>query len=69
MPRLVNPPGDARGMSRPQSIVFFHSPNENALITPLETCVSAANPARHEPVLAGEHMRRKSEKAGTLAKT
>ncbi len=65
--RVVNPPGDARG-SRRQSLVFFHSPNENALIQPLATCVSADNPARYEPILSGEHMRRKSEQAGTLAK-
>ncbi len=65
--RVVNPPGDARG-SRRQSLVFFHSPNENALIQPLETCVNAANPARYAPILAGEHMRVKSTKAGTLAK-
>lgn len=65
--RVVNPPGDARS-SRRQSLVFFHSPNENALIQPLDTCVSADNPPRYEPILSGEHMRRKSEQAGTLAK-
>ncbi len=65
--RVVNPPGDARS-SRRQSLVFFHSPNESALIQPLDTCVSADNPARYEPILSGEHMRRKSERAGTLAK-
>ncbi len=66
--RVVNPPHDAQG-SRRQSLVFFHSPNENVLIAPLASCVSADNPARHAPVLAGEHMRLKSARAGTLAKS
>ena len=65
--RVVNPPGDAQH-SRRQSLVFFHSPNENVLIAPLATCVSPDNPARYAPILAGEHMRLKSTKAGTLAK-
>jgi isopenicillin N synthase-like dioxygenase len=65
--RVVNPSGDAKS-SRRQSLVFFHSPNEQVLIEPLATCVSAERPARYAPILAGEHMRIKSSKAGTLAK-
>jgi isopenicillin N synthase-like dioxygenase len=67
--RVVNPPRDKNLGSRRQSIVFFHSPNENTLIECLESCVSADNPARYEPILAGEHLRQKSAKAGTLAET
>jgi isopenicillin N synthase-like dioxygenase len=67
--RVVNPPRDKNLGSRRQSIVFFHSPNENALISCLEGCSSAENPPKYPPILAGEHLRQKSAKAGTLAET
>src|SRR6266511_1493071 len=63
--RVVNPPRDKTLGSRRQSIVFFHSPNENTLISCLDSCSSADNPPKYPPVLAGEHLRQKSEKAGT----
>ena len=65
--RVVNPPRDKNVGSRRQSIVFFHSPNEHTLISCLDGCSSAANPPKYPPILAGEHLRQKSEKAGTLA--
>jgi isopenicillin N synthase-like dioxygenase len=67
--RVVNPPRDRKLGSRRQSIVFFHSPNENTLISCLDGCSSAANPPKYAPILAGEHLRQKSAKAGTLAET
>ena len=67
--RVVNPPRDKNLGSRRQSIVFFHSPNENTLISCREGCSSAANPPKDAPLLAGEHLRHKSAKAGTLAET
>src|SRR3954465_6012573 len=67
--RVVNPPRDQNLGSRRQSIVFFHSPNENTLISCLDGCSSAANPPKYAPILAGEHLRQKSAKAGTLAET
>lgn len=67
--RVVNPPRDKNLGSRRQSIVFFHSPNENTLISCLDSCTSAENPAKYPPILAGDHLRQKSEKAGTLAET
>ena len=67
--RVVNPPRDRNLGSRRQSIVFFHSPNENTLISCLDGCSSAANPLKYAPILAGEHLRQKSAKAGTLAET
>lgn len=63
--RVVNPPRDKNLGSRRQSIVFFHSPNENTLIECLASCASAENPPRYAPILAGEHLRLKSEKAGS----
>jgi isopenicillin N synthase-like dioxygenase len=65
--RVVNPPRDKHQGTRRQSIVFFHSPNENTLISCLDGCSSAESPAKYPPILAGDHLRQKSEKAGTLA--
>ncbi len=65
--RVVNPPRDKSTGSRRQSIVFFHTPNENTLISCLDSCCSADNPAKYPPILSGEHLRQKSSKAGTLA--
>jgi isopenicillin N synthase-like dioxygenase len=65
--RVMNPPRDKNLGSRRQSIVFFHSPNENTLISCLDSCCSIVNPAKYAPILAGDHLRQKSEKAGTLA--
>jgi isopenicillin N synthase-like dioxygenase len=67
--RVVNPPRDRNLGSRRQSIVFFHSPNENTLISCLDGCSSSANPPKYAPILAGEHLRQKSAKSGTLAET
>ncbi|HMO58458.1 MAG TPA: 2-oxoglutarate and iron-dependent oxygenase domain-containing protein [Roseiflexaceae bacterium] len=66
--RVMNPPRDKSVGSRRQSIVFFHTPNDDTLISCLESCCSAENPPRYAPVLAGEHLRRKSAQAGTLDK-
>jgi isopenicillin N synthase-like dioxygenase len=33
------------------SIAYFHSPNPDAIIAPLESCVSADNPPRYAPAL------------------
>ncbi len=63
--RVINPPRDKNLGSRRQSIVFFHSPNENTLIECLDSCASADSPPRYAPILAGEHLRLKSEKAGS----
>ena len=67
--RVVNPPSDKRLNSRRQSLVFFHTPNENALVSCLESCTDATHPPKYAPILAGEHLRQKSAKAGTLAKS
>ena len=57
--RVVNPPGDAKGSTQRLSIVFFTGPDRNSEIRVLPTCVSAANPARYPPVVAGEYTRAK----------
>lgn len=48
---------------RRQSIAFFHNPNPDALIECLPGCCDEAHPAKYPPILAGEHLRMKVEKA------
>jgi isopenicillin N synthase-like dioxygenase len=51
--RVANPPAEL-AMTRRFSLPFFHLPNHDAVIEPIPTCVTASNPARYVPVLAGE---------------
>ncbi|MCK9908132.1 hypothetical protein MXD81_03255 [Microbacteriaceae bacterium K1510] len=53
--RVINPPRDKAMISRRQSIVFFHHPNEEANITCLPTCLGDG--ARYEPTTPGRHLR------------
>jgi isopenicillin N synthase-like dioxygenase len=48
---------------RRQSIAFFHNPNPDALIECLPGCCDDAHPAKYAPILAGEHLRMKVERA------
>ncbi len=41
------------------SLVFFHEPDATALIAPFETCVSADNPARYEPIRSMDYLGQK----------
>jgi len=41
------------------SLVFFHEPDADAVIEPFETCVSAENPARYEPIAAMDYLAEK----------
>ncbi len=64
MHRVANPPPGSGPAARRQSIVFFHKPNDDAVITPIPTCVGPEG-ARYEPVLAGEYMATKGRKQDT----
>jgi len=55
--RVVNPPRDAATISRRQSIVFFHHPNEDANIECLPTCLNGK--VLYEPTTPGRHLREK----------
>lgn len=55
--RVVNPPREAATISRRQSIVFFHHPNEDATIECLPTCTNGA--VLYEPTTPGRHLREK----------
>jgi isopenicillin N synthase-like dioxygenase len=60
--RVVNPPRDQRLGSRRQSLVFFHSPNADTLLTCIEGCCGPENPSKYEPISAGESLDRKSRR-------
>jgi isopenicillin N synthase-like dioxygenase len=40
------------------AIPFFYGPGLDAVIRPVATCLSAANPARYEPLLYADHRRK-----------
>lgn len=61
--RVVNPLRDQALGSRRQSMVFFHNPNNDAVIAPLASCVDAEHPAKYEAITAGEHLALKTRKA------
>lgn len=54
--RVVNPPPDAGGLERRQSLAFFHQPDWDAEIAALPACVAPGETARHAPVRSGPHL-------------
>jgi isopenicillin N synthase-like dioxygenase len=54
--RVVNPPPDAAGALRRQSLAFFHQPNWDAEIACLPSCLAASKPARYGPVRSGPYL-------------
>jgi isopenicillin N synthase-like dioxygenase len=61
--RVINPPVQQRHQSRRQSIVFFHNPNDETMITCLDSCCSTERPAQYAPIRAVDHRRLKSQKS------
>jgi isopenicillin N synthase-like dioxygenase len=55
--RVVPPPADVTGSTERLSLTFFHQPNYEAVIEPLETC--RRDGTHREPVTSGEHFLRK----------
>lgn len=49
--RVINNSGGQR-----YSIAFFHDINYHALVECIPTCQSPENPAKYEPILAGDHI-------------
>jgi len=65
--RVGNPPKDFAQSTRRLSIAYFAHANYDAMIRCIPTCMSADNPARHPPVLAGEHRAAKVRMAQQVA--
>ena len=62
--RVVEPEGN-KGRTSPkrQSIAYFMNPNYDAIIKAIPTCISVDNPAKYEPVLAGNYLMNKFNKS------
>ncbi len=60
--RVANPETSADQPTRRQSAVFFHTPNQDALVECLPSCQDADNPPRYEPITVGEHHQMKMHK-------
>jgi isopenicillin N synthase-like dioxygenase len=54
--RVANPAREVADDSRRISLVFFHQPNEDAVVECLPHCSGAGNAARYAPVTSGEHL-------------
>ena len=67
--RVVNPPADASGSTRRQSIAFFHQPNWDAEIRCIPTCLAPGEKPKYAPVKSGEHLMEKFHRTvkGTTA--
>lgn len=55
----VLPPSNEAPDEELISLVFFHEPDADAIITPLASCVSPENPARYEPIAAMDYLAEK----------
>ena len=64
--RVVNPPRDAAHDSRRISLVFFHQPNYDAMISCLPTCVKLGEAPRHTAISSGDHLFSKFVKQSTF---
>jgi len=64
--RVVNPPSDAANDSRRISLVFFHQPNYDAMITCLPTCLAPGEAPNHAAISSGEHLFSKFVKQATF---
>ena len=60
--RAINPAGMPR-----MSIPFFLGVNYETVISPLPSCVSAANPSKYPPVIAGEYVTQRLNETYGLA--
>ena len=49
-------PRDRALDSRRISLVFFHQPNYDAMVSCLESCEGPGNPAKYAPVSSGDHL-------------
>ena len=57
--RVGNPPEAAGATSRRVALVFFHQPNDDALIECIPTCRMPGEAPLYPPITSGEHLRQK----------
>ncbi len=66
MHRVINPPRELAYDSARISLVFFHQPNYDAMVSCLPRCAGPENPAKYAPVSSGDHLRSKFVKQTTF---
>ncbi len=66
MHRVVNPPRELANDSGRISLVFFHQPNYDAIVSCLPGCATPERPARYAPVSSGDHLLSKFVKQTTF---
>jgi len=64
--RVVNPPRDRANDSRRISLVFFHQPNYDAMISCLPTCLKPGEEPKHAVISSGDHLFSKFVKQSTF---
>lgn len=57
--RVINPPFDPDHDNKRLSMVFFHQPNPDALVSCIPTCCNENHPARYPDTLAGDYISEK----------
>ncbi len=67
--RVVNPPPDAQGSCRRQSIAYFHNPNRDAVIECLPPFHGPDDPPRHAPITYGDYAELRYQQAHGADKT
>ncbi len=64
--RVINPSRDEANDSRRISLVFFHQPNYDAMISCLSTCLRPGEEPKHVSISSGEHLFSKFVKQSTF---
>ena len=64
--RVVNPSRDDANDSRRISLVFFHQPNYDAMISCLPTCLQPGEEPKHSMISSGDHLFSKFVKQTTF---
>jgi isopenicillin N synthase-like dioxygenase len=62
--RVVNPPRDGAAAARRQSVVYFHYPHLDTVVTPAPSCVRASGSEALPPLQAREHLMRRQAAFG-----
>ena len=64
--RVANPPREQAGDSLRQSLVFFHQPNYDAVVSCLPGCLAPGEVPKYPPISSGDHLRNKFVKQTTF---
>jgi isopenicillin N synthase-like dioxygenase len=65
--RVANPPREKAGDALRQSLVFFHQPNYDAMVSCLPGVLKEGESPKYEPISSGDHLRNKFVKQTTFA--